>query len=75
MLAGVSALSSRSEPRWPPGRRPGRVFQPSPQGAASCRPMLMIQSLLPPPRLVFALWGQDASPLMAGVCVNVSQGP
>ena len=44
----VSALSSRSEPPRPPGRRPS-VFQPSPQGAASPRPMLMIQSLLPPP--------------------------
>lgn len=46
---GVSSLSSRSEPPRPPGRRPGRVFQPSPQGAASCCPMLTIQSLLPPP--------------------------
>lgn len=27
------------------------------------------------PKLVFPLWGQDARLLMAGVCVNVSQGP
>ena len=44
----AAPLSSRSEPPCPPGRRPS-VFQPSPQGAASPGPMLMIQSLLPPP--------------------------
>lgn len=44
----AATLSSRSEPPCPPGRRPS-VFQPSPQGAASPGPMLMIQSLLPPP--------------------------
>ena len=49
LAGGVSSLSGCSEPRRPPGRRPGLVFQPSPQGSASCCRMLMRQSLLPPP--------------------------